>query len=94
MLRSKDATRRPTSGRHAVGIALATALLLSATACSSDSTDSNGSNDPATQSTAPIAAATTDADFKVQAGIGFVAVQGAEPGTTLVLGRERPSMFR
>ena len=35
---------------------------------------------------APVGRATVDAEFDVQAGIGFVAVQGAPPGTLLVLG--------
>jgi predicted acyl esterase len=57
------------------------ALLLGAVACSSDGKDAEagGGEDP-------VGTATAAADFEVQAGIGFVAVQGAEPGATLVLG--------
>jgi hypothetical protein len=57
------------------------ALVMGTVACSSDE-GAEGSG----AGRAPIGAATAAADFDVQAGIGFVAVQGAEPGTTLVLG--------
>ena len=79
-----NAARGTGSRRHPLGaVALAVVLLAGGVSCSSDGDTSAGESEGT-----PIAAATTDADFDVQAGIGFVAVQGAEPGTTLVLGSE------
>ncbi len=64
----------------------AVVVLASLTACSSDGSNAEGTAAEASPVQTPIGRATGDATFNVQAGIGFVAVQGAEPGTTLVLG--------
>ena len=78
-------TRRPL--RRLLGAALsASVVLASVVACSSDGSDAGTGAGGASSAPAAVGQATGDASFKVQAGVGFVAVQGAEPGTTLVLG--------
>lgn len=75
---------RPRS-RHRATSALAVAvLLLSGTAACSSDGGSDGAGSSAS-APAPLGEATTDAPFEVQAGMGFVAVQDAPPGTLLVL---------
>ena len=75
--------RRPSRRlRRTIGaLGVAGLLLGSAASCSSD----DAAEAPAA-APAPVGRATVDAEFDVQAGIGFVAVQGAPPGTLLVLG--------
>lgn len=81
-----------TDGRGRRSAALIAALLtvvLVATSCSSDGDGAAGdaaSAAPAGASAQPVGPAKDHADFDVQAGIGFVAVRDAEPGSTLVIG--------
>lgn len=92
-----DAPRR-TTGRRVAAVALAGLLLTGAASCTSSDSDggSAAKGSSTTGSTlagsmaevrdaTPVGKATTKATFDVQAGIGYVAVRKAEPGSPLVL---------
>ena len=71
------------SSRWRAGLVVVTALLaLNAVACSSDA--KSGASASSSSSTVEVGRATTDATFHVRPGIGVIAVQGADPGSTLV----------
>ena len=76
---------RPSFARRAAFVGVTALLALNAVACSSDS-DGKASAASGTGSgtKVEIGKATTDATFELRPGIGVIAVQGAEPGATLV----------